>query len=286
MKRSIIYILLACVLSSCDADVLGLISPTGDTINKRFDQSMEWNQANGYRSISIPVNEYKFHVGSDIHTKKTTDNIEFMITEMRNDADSYFALILGDVIHGKGNYGTFADALSYNEETQAADDPIFIAVGNHDLYFGQWTEFKKHWGTATYHFTVNTPDFKDLFICLDTGTGTLGNKQMAWLKKTLKEEGPGKRHIIIFTHTDLFRTDNSGFPTSNMPMEETFDITSLMEEYGVDLYLQGHNHYRHDNLYRGTRYITVDTMKDEAAAPYYMVATLSGNISYTFKPIS
>lgn len=285
MKRIIICTFVAAIFCSCDADVLGLISPTGDTINKRFEQSMEWNEANGSRSVSIPVNEYKFHIGSDIHTKETTDNIRAMISDMRNDDESHFALLLGDVIHGKGNYPTFADALKFDSGTQSENDPVFLTVGNHDLYFGQWTEFKKYWGTSTYYFTVITPDFKDLFICLDTGTGTLGSKQMQWLKKTLKEESPRKRHIVIFTHTDLFRTDNSGFPTSNMPIEETFDITSLMQEYGVDLYLQGHNHFRHDNLYRGTRYITVDAMKDEAAAPYYMVATLSDTISYIFKAI-
>ncbi len=105
------------------------------------------------------------------------------------------------------------------------------------------------------------------------------------MKWTLKSQSPGKRHIIVFTHTELFRTDNSAFPSSSMPVEETFDITGLMQQYGVKLYLQGHNHFRHDVRYRDVRYVVLETMKDESEDPYYMVVSVSDDISCDFVPV-
>ncbi len=285
MKRIIISIFSAALLAGCSADYLGMIAPPSDTVKQRFEQSMEWNGLHGYKELTVSENEYRFHIGTDIHTDGSVVNITKMVTDMRNDEKSHFALLLGDLTHGKGNFPVLMEALEFNPDTQAQNDTVFATVGNHDLYFGQWEDYRKYWGTATYRFTVKTPDHTDLFICLDTGSGTLGKRQLDWLKETLESEAAGKRHIIVFTHTELFRTDNSAFPSSSMPMEETFDLTSLMQEYGVKLYLQGHNHYRHDIRYRDVRYIVLETMKDEAEDPYFMVADVSDGIRCTFVPI-
>ncbi len=282
MKKFALYTLCVAVLSSCDIDWTGFVAPPSDTANQRFEQSLAWNETHGYTQLSVPTDDYKFYVGTDIHTEATADNLTAMITAMRNDNKAHFALLLGDLVHGKGNYPTFIKALEFNAATQAQNDTVFATLGNHDLYFDQWKEYEKYWHTATYYFVVNTPNFSDLFISLDTGSGTLGDKQLAWLKNILQTQGKNRRHIVVYTHTNLFKTDNTGFPTSNMAIEETFEITSILQQYSVDLHLSGHNHFRHDTRYRDVRYITIDALKDENPNPFYMTASVSDEISCEF----
>ncbi|MGN0186222.1 MAG: metallophosphoesterase family protein [Paludibacteraceae bacterium] len=283
MKQKIVYIIALTVCCSCDIDWSGLVAPPSDTVNQRFEQSQTWNDTHAAVRLSVPIDNYTFYVGTDIHTETTTDNLTNMITAMRNDENAYFALLLGDLVHGQGHFATMANALPYNADTQARNDTVFTTVGNHDLYFDQWNDYRNYFGTATYAFEVQTPNYTDLFVSIDTGSGTLGNKQTAWFEQLLAAHDGHHRHTIVFTHTNIFKDDNTGFPTSNMALEETFALTALLQQYHVTLYLQGHNHYRHDFLYRDVRYITVETMQDKADAPYYLTATMGDKqIDYQF----
>ena len=275
MKQKIVYIIALTICCSCDLDLSGFIAPPSDTVRQRFEQSQAWNDAHDAIRLSVPIDNYTFYVGTDIHTQTTTDNLTAMLTAMRNDNNAYFALLLGDLVHGKGHFATFANALQYDAATQARNDTVFTAVGNHDLYFDQWNDYRTHFGTATYAFVVQTPHHTDLFVCIDTGSGTLGNEQQQWLQQTLSENDGKHRHTVIYTHTNLFKDDNTGFPTSNMALEETFALTALLQQHHVTLYLQGHNHCRHDILYHDVRYLTIETMQDKAERPYYMTATMS-----------
>jgi hypothetical protein len=67
-----------------------------------------------------------------------------------------------------------------------------------------------------------------------------------------------------------------------MTLEETFEITQLMSENKVDIFLQGHNHFREILLFKNVLYITVDAMRDSSKEPYYMVATCNEGIDYKF----
>ncbi len=282
MKRIGICILSVMVFCGCDMDLIGFFVPPSDSVEQRFAQSMAWNDAHGYPVIDLEADEYKFYCATDIHVYGSNRNIRTFVSRLRNDAAAVFGVLLGDMIHGKGQYPLFMEALGFDPDIHAENDTVFSTVGNHDLYFGQWEEYRKYFGTSCLYFMVRTPDCYDLFLILDSGSGTLGYSQLEWMKTVLSVHGEDARHIVVCTHTDLLVMDGTSFPSGSMNMEETLEITALMQRYGVDLYLQGHNHFRHDISYRDVRYVTVESIQDEAEAPGYLVAAVGDSMELEF----
>ena len=184
---------------------------------------------------------------------------------------------------------------------------LAITPGNHDLYFNQWDEWRGYFGTSVYWFYTMLPDSTvlDRFICLDSAEGTLGTAQLQWLRELLTGDAGVSpagasplttnhlplttnhpfRHTIVFTHTHLFKRDNSQGHTSNYAIEETYELTSLLEQGGVEMYWCGHDHSREITQYAGFNSIIVDAIEDHYPPAFYMIADFSDQINYRFIPM-
>ncbi len=282
MKRIAIYLFSVLLLCSCDRDLIGFFMPPSDDVEKRFEQSMQWNDEHGYPVINVPSQEYTFYCATDVHVRGSNDNISTFITRLRNDEEAVFGILLGDLVHDTGYFPLLMEAFEFDPDIHAQNDTVFSTVGNHDLYFGQWTEYKKYWRTSCLYITVQMPGCYDLYLVLDSGSGTLGHSQTEWAKSVLAEKAEGARHIIVCTHTNLLRIDNTSFPSGGFTTEETFELTSLMQQYGVDLCLQGHNHTRHESFYRDVRYVIIETVQDSAERPGYLEVTAGESLELEF----
>lgn len=276
-------VLLGAVACNPNYDMAGMFSGQSPRVDARFAVSMEYNQKRGDIMVQVPDDYYKVYFGTDMHVDSTARNVRRWVTALRNDPQCRLAVILGDMVNAKGNFPRFMEALEFDASIHATDVPLFATVGNHDLYFGQWTEYLAYWHTSTYFFEVHTPHATDLYICLDSGEGTLGAKQLRWLRTLLEsKKHAGYRHRIVFTHTHMFKQDNSQGHTSNFPLEETYEITALLQRYGVEWYVSGHDHHREINRFRDVQYMIVDTMQDPVSEPYYMVASVSDWLEYEY----
>ena len=289
MKKllSISVIIAALALTtSCEKgnlDVVGIIYGQSPRSDERFDNSMEYNALAGYRTINIPTDEYEVYYATDLHVDSSYRNVRKWATLMRNDNNCHFGIILGDIINAVNHYEDFMEGLVFDPTTQAADKPLFATVGNHDLYYGQWSEYLKYWHTSTYYFVAQTPNFKDLFICMDSGDGTWGRKQFDWLKDLLeKAQNENYRHITVFTHTHIFKRDPSQGHTSNFALEETYEIMDVLDRFGVEWYVSGHCHSRDVADFKGVRFIIVDSAEVIDDQPGYMVATFGKELSHRF----
>ena len=288
ISRTILYLpLLLCAISmsSCygNLDVVGMVYGQSPRSDERFENSMAYNDTAGYKTLDIPTDEYRVYYSTDMHVDTNWNNLTAWATAHRNDPDCHFAIILGDIINSINHYDEFMQGIAFDPATQAADKPLFCTVGNHDLYYNQWSEFLKYWHTSTYYFIAKTPNCKDLFICMDSGDGTWGRKQFDWLKQLLAEaDNKGYRHITIFTHTHIFKRDNTQGHTSNFALEETYEIMDLLASHNVEWYVSGHCHSRDIADFKGVKYIIVDTMEAPEKKPGYMVATFGKELSYRF----
>lgn len=281
MVRIVTYAVITLVLTACGTtDLSGFFVSPSDGVNERFAQSMD--HVGGYPVSSVAVDdEYVFYVCSDVHTDGTTANIDRFVSDLRNDPASGFGVVLGDVIDRKGMMQTFASALEYDSASHGYERPVFVIPGNHDMFFCQWDDFKAHFGASVYYFEAVCGSRKDMFIALDSASGTLGSRQMEWLRTLLKEKRYMYVHCYALTHTNIFKTDNSQTPSGNMPVEETLALTELFDRYDVTAVFQGHDHFREDVEYRGVRYTIVGTLKDAAELPEYLKVTASDNgLSY------
>lgn len=277
MVRLLFFVITSVVMCSCNQiDFKGLIMPTGEGVDERFEQSMRMNEELKAKTIEAQEN-YTFYVAADPHINETYRNLSIFNDALRNDDEALFGVILGDCIDLKDNLSRYLEALSYDAEKHACDQTLFHALGNHDVFFNGWTDFKECIGPSVYWFEVLWTKGKDLFITLDTATGTLGRKQTEWLKSFLARIRQEYRYCMVFTHTNFFYTDNSQTGSGNMPIEESLSLIDFLGQQKVNMVLQGHDHYREDLIYDNVRYVVLGTIRDESDAPEYLKVNVDEN---------
>ena len=260
----------AAALCSCNQlDLKGMIMPTGEGVQARFEQSLQMNSDLKIGSLSVQEN-YVFYAATDPHINETARNLNTFNDALRNDSEAAFGVVLGDCIDVRDNLPKYLEALAYNPDRHAYDHEIYHVLGNHDLFFKGWTNFKELIGPSVFWFEVSFASGKDIYISLDTATGTLGRKQTEWFRSFLTEKREDYRHCIILTHTNLFYTDNSQSSSGNMPMEEVYSLLDFLGKHKVSLVLQGHDHDREDLTYDNVRYTVLGTIKDESSSPEYL----------------
>ena len=276
MVRNITLSLGALLLfNSCEShDLKGFLFPTGPGVEKRFEQSMDMTSGQPVATLQTSE-EYEIYVCTDPHIDKTSRNLCRFNDDLRNDANASFGVILGDCTDRRDNLKAYLNAIRHSEEKHIYNYPLFHLVGNHDVQFNGWEEFRTHIGPSVYRFETRFTDGADLFIALDSGTGTLGRQQISWLRSLLAKERDKYRHCIILTHTHLFYTDKSQGMSGNMSMEETMALTDLFNRHRVTLVLQGHAHYRKDLTYGHVRYTTLGAIADKTASPEYLKIRIS-----------
>lgn len=270
VKRLFTILVCSAAAYGCnEIDFRGFFMPTGDGVEKRFEQSSEMNK--DLKAAVVPVQEdYVFYTSTDPHINETHANLSYFNNALRNDSEAAFGVILGDCIDVRDNLQKYLEALTYNPEEHACNHEIFHILGNHDTYFNGWADFKEKIGPSVYWFEAVFAGGKDLYISLDTATGTLGRKQTQWLKTFLVENRQHYRHCIVLTHTNFFYTDNSQVSSGNMPFEESLALIDFLGKQNATLVLQGHDHYREDLTYANVRYTVLGAIVDSSEAPEYL----------------
>lgn len=275
--RTLIFAILILLLSSCRYDFAGFVSPPSKTVETRFKESLDMN--NNDTIISIASASYQMALCSDVHVNKTAHNLSILLKEVNSNPDISLMAILGDITDMSGGMFVAKDTIT----SANMDIPIKYIVGNHDLYFNQWNDFKECFGSASYYFIVQADTVSDFFIVLDSGSGTLGNSQLKWLENLLKSRRHLHRNCTVLTHTHFWDTEMSQFPTGNFPVEETAVLTNLFSKYDVNMVISGHDHTSQVKLFNGVCYIITDAILDESEKWSYLKVTFSDEVSYSFK---
>jgi predicted phosphodiesterase len=262
-------------ISACEKiDYTGMIV-SDIPVNQRFKQSDDWNAKHPYREIVVLSDDYTILSLADCHVGGT-QNLDLVLTTAKITKASA-VVMAGDLTSGHSeDYYVFEQHLP--DQDSLATFPI---AGNHDLFFDGWNEFHSRFGSSTYLFTVKTPEASDLYICLDTGGGTLGNKQLDWLTNILETMRPGYRHCILFTHNNLFRPRHDD--STNMLVEELQVLIDLFTRHRVEMVVTGHDHKQDALLFGITTYIILDPLVDGANNPGYLqISVKNSNLEYEF----
>ena len=288
LARLILNAAFVILLSSCNPnyDMAGMLNGSSPEVSTRFEQSMAYNDSVGIPAVVVPSADYRVYVCTDSHIDSIPTNLITFVQAAAADTLCPLLLHLGDLVNAQGHIPYAVSLLTPNQSPLTT----FLALGNHDIYFNQWDEWRSYFGTSVYWFYTMLPDstILDRFICLDSAEGTLGTAQLQWLRELLTTNhlplttNHPFRHTIVFTHTHLFKRDNSQGHTSNYAIEETYELTSLLEQGGVDMYWCGHDHSREITDYAGFTSIVVDAIEDHYPPAFYMIADLSDEINYRF----
>jgi len=244
--------------------------------DQRFERSRELLAEKSSREIAVQSDDYSILFMADSHAG-TTNNLDRVFSIAMATGVSAVC-IAGDLTSGDiDDYQVFAQSLPDKSEI-----PTYLTPGNHDLWSDDgWNKYLDLFGASSYYFTVRTPEASDLFISLDSGTGTLGSKQLAWLEDILQNQRSLCRRCIIFTHNDFLRVRHSEI--SNPLVEELTVLIDLFTRYQVDMLIAGHDHIPSEELFGITDYIIVGAISDNDEDPNYMKLRVeNGNLLREF----
>jgi len=273
MKR-LFYILLLPLIVGCQFDPTGFFF-TSDRVNQRFDESMAYNAAQPAHEIETTDNEYQILFASDGHVCDTGNLSKLIVTANQLNTEALF--FTGDIVQGKENdYRTLYDVMD-----RSFGSPYFMSVGNHELYYNGWPYYAHYYGSSVYTVAIKTPDYSDLVIVLDSGSGTLGSNQLAWLRDILENQRSNYRYCIVVHHVNIFRTR---FSTVASPVvEEVHELVDLFTVNHVDMVVMGHDHRRIIDEFGGTSYICIEAFADFMESPACMLVTAgSDELQYEF----
>ena len=276
--KILLALLIGLFFTTCEkADIPGMFI-SYKSVNQRFEQSMEWNAQHPYREIYIPSDDYFILAMGDSHVGGT-NNLDLLFKIARTTNAS--ALVMaGDLTTGHAkDYAVLSRHLPHQDSLAS-----FLIPGNHDLYFRGWDQFYSRFGASAYIFSIQSPVAKDLYICLDTGGGTLGNKQLDWFKEILKTTRPDYRRCIVLTHNNLFRSRRTA--STNPPVEELLVLMELFIKHQVDMVITGHDHRHHVQVFGNTTHIIMDVLQDgQSNAGYLKVNVKNGQVEFSFNSL-
>jgi 3',5'-cyclic AMP phosphodiesterase CpdA len=240
--------------------------------------SEKWNSTHPFQVIISSDTSYSVLFCSDTHIG-TYKEFGIVLSAAKNKKAAAL-VVAGDISRGHvESYDTLESLMSRVDSVN-----WFFTPGNHDLYFGGWDEYYKRFGASSYYFIVSTPNGNDLFIILDSGSGTLGSLQLNWLSDVLESFSASIRHITIATHLNFFK---NGFSLTNgLPMEEISFILDLCVKYKIDYIIGGHDHRRNESVIGNTNFIILDQCHDnEKNSSYLEVKYESESCSHVYHSI-
>jgi|WetSurMetagenome_2_1015567.scaffolds.fasta_scaffold00180_8 UDP-2,3-diacylglucosamine pyrophosphatase LpxH len=258
----VILLLTSFFCVSCeDVDITGFFY-NNNPVNDRVKESLKWNETNPRQSIAVAGTEYTLLIAGDSHVGGTVNLSTFL--NRANTTGASAIIIVGDLTTGhKEDYDLFKQVVDTKNSL-----PAFFVVGNHDLFFDGWKAYFDYFGSSTYSFKVYTSNATDLYICLDTGSGTLGSRQLEWVTSLLEKERKNVRYCIVSTHVNFIREHRTS--STNILVEELRAIIDLCYKYSIDLVVTGHDHNRSEQYFVMTHFITLDALEDDFENASYL----------------
>lgn len=206
---------------------------------------------------------YRFQVISDMHIISGEDRPQHvshlkaaLLDIQKLSPDSIGIFTVGD----NTDRGKEENYICLRETVDSVMDenspPIYYALGNHDLVYGggsyeeQVALFKQYTGMPSAYYSVDLAGTKFIVLGSESlvGEGTIGEKQLDWLRQELAAAGKNQP-VFLFLHQPLIDTV-SGSLYSQDPETQTWygidtgDILrAILKEYPNAVLFTGHTHW-------------------------------------------
>jgi 3',5'-cyclic AMP phosphodiesterase CpdA len=285
-KNLTVMALLLCALplsaASCSVDIFGLFA-SNDYDARLEDRDTFHLLAEEDRALSIPAGEeYSFVVLTDTHIEDGNDQgLGGLIGVIdRDDAgtDDRFVVITGDITQNGKREDVECFINFVKELKNKKGIPCYPVLGNHDIYFNNWRNWRDLIGSSCYRAGASMSG-TTLFI-LDSANASFGFRQLDWLEREL---GKTNGRVFLFTHANFFVKD-MGFADMQQftDMRERARVVSLLAGR-ADAVFSGHLHKRVERETGGVKYITIEAFKDNKT--WLRVYVAETGIRYEFNTL-
>jgi acid phosphatase len=185
----------------------------------------------------------------------TGDNNQYMVAKIMscyfNHNPFSFVLLAGDNIYEHGEIEKINDTfeIPYQKLLQR-NVKFYAAIGNHDIHTNNGEDEIRYasFNMQGSYYTFTREPVQ--FFAIETNPEAPWQKQLSWLEKELKQANqPWK---VVFGHHQIYASGNRG-----IDRELVDKLTPLFSRYGVQLYINGHeHHYERTEPIKGTTYLT------------------------------
>jgi len=250
------------VLSSCHYGLDDLFYRASPSVDERVVD--ETAAAPSAPAVPDPLN-YVFLATADAHFGETEDPANAAgFKALAASRGAAFAIVAGDL----ANTGRSAEYARYKAWVGSFGVPVYAAVGNHDLYNEGWANFPGSVGRSFYSFIVGGRTF----YFLDSANGTLGRVQLDLLRDAFSRDANAK---VIVCHYPLYNGEDTQYGKLTNAAERA-ELIDLYAKNGVELLLEGHEHYT-----RRTKIGSMDewlcaSLKGSAGNGHGVTVTVSG----------
>jgi predicted phosphodiesterase len=269
----LVFLLCIFLLSGCDVvlhlDFSGLFSST--ELDTRWKAHNTFNfLSSDDRNITLD-DTYSFIVVTDTHINNgDAGKLEKLKDVIKNDSDIKFAVITGDVT----NDGKRENIEKFIQIAWTLGVPCYPVIGNHDLFFGNWTVWEELIGSTCYRINCGSATL----LILDSANSYLGAKQLDWLEDELKKTG---ERVFVFSHVNFF-VESPVEVAHFTDARERAGFISLLKGR-CDMIFSGHSHKRHVTEIGGIKIINIEDFRDNAV--YCQVWVSKDRVRYEFKKI-
>jgi predicted phosphodiesterase len=266
----VLFLSITCLVIGCDlnVDLLGLFG--SHDLDKRLEEKDNFRYLQpGERNLTY-TDEFDFIIVTDTHVENgdITDlkKIEGEIAKY----DAKFVANLGDISQS----GKEEDIKKVMDFFRSLSVPCYPVIGNHDIYFNNWSVWKEHIGSTRYRINGGSVT---LFV-LDSANAFIGKDQIDWLENELRT---AQGRVFLFTHSDFFVQDK-------IKIQQLYDtaerarIMSLLRGKNCMVFT-GHSHERVEKEFGGVKYISIEDFK--STLTYCVVHVRNSGVSYEFKKL-
>lgn len=262
-------------ITGCNVDLLGAFISTDIDERLKEQNNLHFIKKNAWENLDALPEEYSFLIVNDLHIENGNvfdfDKLPEMITAYNlNTAHPpiEFIVTVGDITQT----GAEKDLRKFIEIAESMNVPCYPVIGNHDIYFGNWSQWKTLIGSTQYRIDgANTS-----LIMLDSANSFFGKQQLNWLQNELKTVN---EHVFVFTHSSLFAKGPAEMQQIT-DMRERAHIISILKDT-CDIMFMGHSHVRNINKIGNTHFVTVEDFKGKKT--FCIVTVRNSGISYEFK---
>jgi len=261
----VFYLCNVCLIIGCNVDLSGLFGSTD--LDERLEEKDNFRYLVHNERERTFTDNFSFIVLTDTHVENgNIQDLEKLKTVINSDVQ--FVAILGDITQN----GAEQDVKKVVEFTRTLSVPCYPVIGNHDIFFGNWSVWKKYIGATRYRIDGENVT---LFI-LDSANLFIGKAQLDWLEKELKT---AKGKVFVFTHVDFFVQDKK-IKTEQYDTAERARFMSILRDK-CSIVFTGHSHDRGEKEFGGVKYISIEDYK--RTQTYCLVKVTPAGVSYEFK---
>jgi len=267
----ILILICACFFSGCNVDLLGVFGSNDLNVRLREKNNLKFLNDRSWTTLPSLGNEYSFIVLVDTHIEDGKAwGLEKLADVISANNEIKFAVIVGDITQ----YGAARDIRKFIEIADSLGVPCYPVIGNHDIYFDNWSVWKNLIGSTRYRIDGDNTTL----IVIDSANAFFGRDQIDWLQRELKSAGP---RVFVFSHTNLF-VENPLEVHQFTDTKERARIASILRNR-CDAMFMGHLHKRNVRDVGNVKYISIEDYRKERV--YCLVSVNAGGVSYKFEKL-